>query len=236
MRDPYEVLGVDRSATQDEIKSAFRRLASQHHPDKNPGDEGAHGRFQEINAANQILSDSEKRATFDRWGHDGPPRGVDPFVSTVATAVSEAPKYHSFDEFIADMRRKATGEGVRATAAQQVLRWADDAHAATVRGRASGRVFIQTEPVKAAVITAKGRGFKVTTPMTAEEVVHDGRVTAWRLYNPANEWEEFAPADQVITIRVLPSRWVDELIVTLAWARRVGLPQFVEGGVVNVRA
>jgi molecular chaperone DnaJ len=68
VRDPYDILGVDRSATQDEIKSAFRRLASQHHPDKNPGDDGAHHRFQEINAAHQILSDPQKRAAFDRYG------------------------------------------------------------------------------------------------------------------------------------------------------------------------
>jgi molecular chaperone DnaJ len=68
VRDPYDILGVDRSATQDEIKSAFRRLASQHHPDKNPGDDGAHHRFKELNAAYQILSDPQKRAAFDRFG------------------------------------------------------------------------------------------------------------------------------------------------------------------------
>ena len=68
MRDPYDVLGVDRSATQDEIKSAFRKLAAQHHPDKNPGDDGAQQRFKELNAAYQILSDPQKRAAFDRFG------------------------------------------------------------------------------------------------------------------------------------------------------------------------
>jgi molecular chaperone DnaJ len=71
VRDPYEVLGVDRSSTQDEIKSAFRKLAGQHHPDKNPGDEGAHERFKELNAAYQILSDPSKRAAFDRFGPAG---------------------------------------------------------------------------------------------------------------------------------------------------------------------
>ena len=68
VRDPYDILGVDRSATQDEIKGAFRRAASQHHPDKNPGDDGAQVRFKEINAAYQILSDPQKRAAFDRYG------------------------------------------------------------------------------------------------------------------------------------------------------------------------
>lgn len=68
MRDPYDLLGVDRSATQDEIKSAFRKAANRHHPDKNPGDEGAPQRFKEVNAAYQILSDPQKRAAFDRFG------------------------------------------------------------------------------------------------------------------------------------------------------------------------
>jgi molecular chaperone DnaJ len=68
VRNPYEILGVDRSATQDEIKSAFRKLAALHHPDKNPGDDGAQQRFKELNAAYQILSDPEKRAAFDRYG------------------------------------------------------------------------------------------------------------------------------------------------------------------------
>ena len=68
MRDPYEVLGVARSANDAEIKSAFRKLAAQHHPDKNPGDEDAHGRFTELNQAYQILSNPQKRAAFDRYG------------------------------------------------------------------------------------------------------------------------------------------------------------------------
>jgi molecular chaperone DnaJ len=68
VRDPYELLGVDRSATADEVKGAFRRLAALHHPDKNPGDDGAQQRFKELNAAYQILSDPQKRAAFDKFG------------------------------------------------------------------------------------------------------------------------------------------------------------------------
>jgi muramoyltetrapeptide carboxypeptidase len=71
VRDPYDILGLDRSATQDEIKSAFRRAATQHHPDKNPGDDGAQQRFKEVNAAYQILSDPQKRAAFDQIGAHG---------------------------------------------------------------------------------------------------------------------------------------------------------------------
>ncbi len=68
MRDPYEVLGVGREASEAEIKAAFRRLAAIHHPDKNPGDAGAVTRFKEANLAHQILADKDKRAAFDRYG------------------------------------------------------------------------------------------------------------------------------------------------------------------------
>lgn len=68
VRDPYDVLGVDRGATQADIRSAFRRLASEHHPDKNQNDPNAQQRFTEINAAYQILSDDQRRAAFDRFG------------------------------------------------------------------------------------------------------------------------------------------------------------------------
>lgn len=68
MRDPYELLGVSRNASETEIKAAFRKQAVQHHPDRNPGDPSASERFKEINEAYQILSDPNKRAAFDRYG------------------------------------------------------------------------------------------------------------------------------------------------------------------------
>ena len=68
-RDHYEVLGVPRHATPEEIKAAFRRLAAQHHPDKHAGDPSAGARFKEINAAYQVLSDPQRRAVYDRFGH-----------------------------------------------------------------------------------------------------------------------------------------------------------------------
>lgn len=68
MKDPYEVLGIDRSATQDDVKAAFRKLAAKHHPDRNPDDPEANQRFKELNAAHQILSDPKKREMFDRFG------------------------------------------------------------------------------------------------------------------------------------------------------------------------
>lgn len=68
MRDPYEVLGVGRGASEADIKSAFRRSAVKHHPDRNPDDPDAHDRFTEVNQAYQILSDPQKRAAWDRYG------------------------------------------------------------------------------------------------------------------------------------------------------------------------
>jgi molecular chaperone DnaJ len=72
-RDPYEVLGVSRSASAEEIKSAYRRLARRYHPDVNPNDPGAEDHFKEVGEAYSILSDAEKKERFDRFGTaDGP--------------------------------------------------------------------------------------------------------------------------------------------------------------------
>ncbi|HKA78093.1 MAG TPA: molecular chaperone DnaJ [Pseudolabrys sp.] len=68
-RDYYEVLGVTRSCTEVELKAAFRKLAMQHHPDRNPGDNGCEHRFKEINEAYDVLKDGDKRAAYDRFGH-----------------------------------------------------------------------------------------------------------------------------------------------------------------------
>ncbi len=76
MRDPYDVLGVGRSASEAEVKRAYRKLAKQYHPDKHAGDKKAQAKFAEINSANEILGDKDKRAKFDRGEIDaeGKPR------------------------------------------------------------------------------------------------------------------------------------------------------------------
>src|SRR2546429_7054913 len=74
-RDYYEVLGVKREASDDEIKKAYRKLARQHHPDRNPGDKQAETRFKEVQDAYDVLSDKNKRAQYDRFGFAGPAGG-----------------------------------------------------------------------------------------------------------------------------------------------------------------
>ena len=80
-RDHYEVLGVDRDADAAEVKSAYRRLARQHHPDANDGDSAAELEFKAVAASYKVLSDPEARQSYDRFGHDGPSAGMagDPF-------------------------------------------------------------------------------------------------------------------------------------------------------------
>ena len=66
-KDFYDVLGVNKSASNDEIKKAYRKLAMKYHPDKNPDNKEAESKFKEINEAYEILSDSEKRQKYDQW-------------------------------------------------------------------------------------------------------------------------------------------------------------------------
>ena len=71
MRDYYEILGVNRSASADELKKAYRKIALKYHPDKNPDDKEAEKIFKEAAEAYSILSDSKKKAQYDQFGHAG---------------------------------------------------------------------------------------------------------------------------------------------------------------------
>ena len=73
-RDYYEVLGVSRGASEDEIKKAYKKMARKYHPDLNPGDKTAEEKFKEVNEAYEVLSDADKKARYDQYGF----AGVDP--------------------------------------------------------------------------------------------------------------------------------------------------------------
>lgn len=90
-RDYYEVLGLDRSADEKAIKSAFRKQAMKYHPDKNPGDKEAEAKFKEVNEAYEVLSTPEKKSRYDQFGH----AGVDPS----AAGPGAGPGFEGFDPF-----------------------------------------------------------------------------------------------------------------------------------------
>ncbi len=75
-RDYYEVLGVERTASVSDMRSAYRKLAAKYHPDVNPGDHTAEEKFKELNEAHEVLSSPEKRQVYDQFGHDGPQGGA----------------------------------------------------------------------------------------------------------------------------------------------------------------
>lgn len=88
-RDYYEILGVQRNASESEIKRAYRSLAVKYHPDKNPDDPQAEERFKECAEAYAVLSDAQKRAAYDRFGHSGVGAGgpgFDPAFRTSKTS------------------------------------------------------------------------------------------------------------------------------------------------------
>src|SRR6187200_1786071 len=128
-RDYYEILGVPKNASDEEIKKAYRKLAMKHHPDRNQGeDKGAEAKFKEAKEAYEMLSSAEKRAAYDQYGH----AGVDPNMRGPGGAGAEG--FGGFAEAFGDIFGDIFGQGGRpgaggARAGRQVYRGSDLSYA-----------------------------------------------------------------------------------------------------------
>jgi molecular chaperone DnaJ len=116
-RDYYDILGVKRGASETELKSAFRRLAKEHHPDRNPGDSSAEQKFKEINEAYEVLKDQQKRAAYDQFGHaafEGNSRGPGGFGPDFSSSMSDI-----FDDLFGEFMGGRRGGGGRQRSARE---------------------------------------------------------------------------------------------------------------------
>jgi curved DNA-binding protein len=112
-KDYYTILGVSKTATPEDIKREYRKLARKHHPDLNPGDQTAEGKFKDINEANEVLSDPEKRQKYDQFGqHWNQPVQEQPQPSSrsYATSTQDFEQYGDFDSFINDLLGRKRGQ------------------------------------------------------------------------------------------------------------------------------
>ncbi|MDP6194057.1 MAG: DnaJ domain-containing protein, partial [Prochlorococcaceae cyanobacterium ETNP18_MAG_1] len=106
-RDYFKVLGVDRSADNDAVKRAFRKLARQYHPDVNPGDANAEAKFKEVSEAYEVLSDPDKRKKYEQFGqYWNQTSGMGTNSSKAAGFDVDFGRYGNFDDFVSDLLGK----------------------------------------------------------------------------------------------------------------------------------
>ncbi|WP_333207212.1 MULTISPECIES: DnaJ domain-containing protein [unclassified Microcoleus] len=116
-KDYYTILGVSKTATPEEIKRAYRKLARKYHPDLNPGDKDAEAKFKDLNEANEVLSDPEKRPKYDRFGEHWNQPGYSEAPPSRGTNVGtvDFDRYADFDSFINDLLGRSTAGSSRRT-------------------------------------------------------------------------------------------------------------------------
>jgi molecular chaperone DnaJ len=168
MRDYYEILGVERTCDGGMLKASFRKLAMEHHPDRNGGREDAEAKFKEINEAYSILSDPQKRAAYDRFGHAGV-NGGGPQFQDAGDIFSEV-----FGDVFGDIFGRRGGQQRSGPARGQDLRY--DLEITLEQAYASAEVEI-TVPAAMTCETCEGSGAKPgTSPTTCNTCGGQGRV------------------------------------------------------------
>jgi curved DNA-binding protein len=178
MEDYYKILGVDRKASQKEIKQAYRKLARQYHPDVNPNDKSAQEKFKQINEAYEVLSDAEKRKKYDTLGpdwqrYDRAGGGFDPFGGRRSSGGGAAggPDLGDFAdifESIFGRRGTATGTGAGAPGGTRNRPFGFDTTSVATRGRdVESAVDVTLREVyngTTRIVTVDGERFEVTIP------------------------------------------------------------------------
>jgi molecular chaperone DnaJ len=175
-RDFYDILGLSRDAQEADLKAAFRKLAMQYHPDRNAGDKEAEHKFKELNEAYQILSDPQKRAAYDRFGHEAFAQGTGPetgggFNGDFSDFMSDI-----FDTFFGDARGGGRGRNPSGRERGQDIRFNLEI---TLEEAFSGKTASLTLPTPVICEACSGTGAKAgSKPKTCPTCGGHGRVRA----------------------------------------------------------
>jgi DnaJ-class molecular chaperone len=234
LRDPYEVLGVGRKASADEIKKSFRKLAKKHHPDSNKGDPKAAARFNEVNTAYEILGDEKKRRAFDAGEIDaeGKPKGFNfdprqgggfgqggfPGGETIFETFSYGP---------GGTRRSSSRGGNQGAGFEDIL---SGIFGGSFGGRARQRgatAFDEYESAKKRVMLPSGKEVEVTVPVGVVEG-QQIRLRGQGFPGPAT------PGDAIVTIHVLPPEGLKMEGANLRAEIEIPLEDAILGGSVRV--
>lgn len=235
MDDPYAVLGVARTASEDEIRRAYRKLAKKHHPDLNQGDARAEERFKAVSVAYDLLSDADKRRRFDAGEIDasGTERGYSrrpggwPGARGGAAGDTRYQRTDSYDAFtdagdIDDILRGMFGQGGARAGGGKSAKGRDISYTLRAEFR------LATEGGETTVTLADGRSLKVTLPVG----LTDGQTI--RLRGQGEKGGRGVPGDALIEVRIIPDPVLERDGSDIRMTLPVSLQEAVLGGRVEV--